>query len=82
MTDNIPFAPRSGFHRAGSGTLTPTSIPSLEPPRTRASSHSRPPPVARMESLMDHTSHFERLIAGHESEAGEAPPAYDEVVAH
>jgi arrestin-related trafficking adapter 3/6 len=77
LSPDIPFAPRSGFHWHASGTLTPTSL--TEPARTRASSQSRPP-ASRLDSLVDRSSHFERLIAGHESEAGEAPPAYDEVV--
>ena len=79
LSANITFAPSSGFHRHGSGTLTPTSL--AEPPRARASSHSRPPPPVRLESLLERTTQFERLITGQESEAGEAPPAYDEVVA-
>lgn len=76
---DIPFTTRGGFHRraSGSGTHTPTS------PETayRAPSTSRPP-ARRLESLLERSAHFERLVSGQESEAGEAPPTYDEIVGH
>ncbi|OBZ69941.1 hypothetical protein A0H81_10403 [Grifola frondosa] len=37
-------------------------------------------PLSRQDSLLDRTELFERLIAGQESEVGEAPPSYNAVV--
>lgn len=34
-----------------------------------------------MESVLDRSTQFERLITGQMSEIGEMPPAYDEAVA-
>lgn len=39
-----------------------------------------PPPFEQHDSIYDRSNQFERLVAGHESEIGEAPPSYDEVV--
>ncbi|KDQ20201.1 hypothetical protein BOTBODRAFT_170202 [Botryobasidium botryosum FD-172 SS1] len=39
------------------------------------------PPISRDE-MVDRNYHFARLVAGLESEVGEAPPAYDAVVHH
>ena len=77
LSPDIPLAPRGGFHRhvSGSNVLTPASL---------EHAHHTPgpsrPPLPRLESLIERSTHFERLVAGRESEAGEAPPAYDDVV--
>ncbi|KAI0090703.1 hypothetical protein BDY19DRAFT_886993 [Irpex rosettiformis] len=38
-------------------------------------------PLSRGDSMQERSTQFERLIAGHESEIGEAPPAYEQVAA-
>ena len=86
LAPDIPFAPRRDVQRYGTGQLTPTSLDTHSlfhahtPLAPRAGSVTRPAPALRMESLLEHSSHFERLIAGHETESGEAPPAYEEAV--
>ncbi|KAJ3536359.1 hypothetical protein NM688_g6850 [Phlebia brevispora] len=37
------------------------------------------PPLPHFDSMLNSSSQFERLISGHESESGEAPPSYEEV---
>lgn len=86
LSADIPFAPRSQFHRHGSGQITPAAsvaesshsqTPQSQTPHARAPSGAAP----RFESLLDRSTQFERLIAGQETEAGEAPPAYEDAVA-
>lgn len=36
--------------------------------------------IHRLDALLEHSSHFERLVTGRESAAGEAPPSYEEVI--
>lgn len=88
LSADMPFAPRRDVHRYGTGQLTPTSLaePSSSSPatagahahNTRASRQNAI--VHRLDSLLEHSSQFERLVTGRESEAGEAPPSYEEVV--
>lgn len=88
LAPDLPFAPRRDVHRySAGGQHTP---PSLDPAHSmfhahvasapRAGSATRPVAALRMESLLEHSSHFERLISGHETELGEAPPAYEQTV--
>ncbi|EKM53377.1 uncharacterized protein PHACADRAFT_211076 [Phanerochaete carnosa HHB-10118-sp] len=80
---DIPFPTRGSFHwhasgsGSGSGSHTPTSLEMTH----HAPSTSRPP-MHRLESLLERNTRFERLMTGQESEAGEAPPTYDETVGH
>lgn len=61
--------------------------PSTEPPPASATipehshnhHHLTPPPLSRQNSIFERGTQFERLVAGQESELGEAPPAYEEV---
>lgn len=78
-----PISPLAANTSFGMGpSLVPGGEHAMGRAVSQSQSTSRPPLAARFESLLDHSSQFERLIAGQESEAGEAPPTYDEVVAH
>lgn len=65
--------PRPGMPRVGERILNLNS-PELHP------STIRPPPLSRQNSIFEHGAQFERLVAGQESELGEAPPSYEEVI--
>lgn len=75
---------RSTSHFRQSGLLSPPLANTSESSHSttvRQQSSSRPP-VSPQYSAMDRSSLYERLIAGRESESGEAPPAYEEITAH
>ena len=72
---NTAFMALPGAPRSGERVILPTS-PELRPPVMR------PSPPSRQDSIFEHGAQFERLIAGQESELGEAPPSYEEVIQH
>ena len=67
-------------HHAIPVRLTPPPEPSQTSPRANSGSASRLP-LSRGDSMQERSTQFERLIAGRESEMGEAPPAYEQVTA-
>lgn len=58
----------------GRPTLSPASSESVVVTNGRL-------PLPHFDSMLTGSSQFERLVAGQESEIGEAPPSYEEVTA-
>ncbi|TFY60898.1 hypothetical protein EVJ58_g4850 [Rhodofomes roseus] len=69
---NTAFMSLPGGQRAATERIVTPTPAELHP--------IRPPPLPRQESIFQRGAQFERLVAGQESELGEAPPSYEEVV--
>lgn len=74
-----PQGDHSGHSAVAPGMRAPAGHLTAPTPEHHHGHPGLTPPLSRQSSMFDRAPQFERLIAGQESEIGEAPPAYEEV---